>query len=722
VNGPAPRTRRDFLRDSGLFAGSLVVGLHLESCAHAPWGAPHDLAPNAFLRVTPDDRIVFTLARVEMGQGTMTSETMLVAEELGVDPALIEIEFAPNDSAYKNPDYGLQTTGGSNSTKSSFDVLRQAGATVREALLGAAMSELGVGRASLRLEGKAVRELPAGRTLRIGALAERARAFVNDRAPLKPRSEWTLIGRSRVRLDAQAKVDGSAVFGADPDPPGVEVAVVIRGPFGSALEGYDATTAKAMPGVKAVFPIASGVAVVADRYWRARKAAAAVSARWSKAEFGTDVLFADYARRLDQDAGRSARSEGRAEEVLRKSARVITAEYRLPFVAHVAMEPMTATAWVKDDACEVWAPTQSPTLCANVAARVSGISASRIRVHQTLLGGAFGRKSYADAVAEAVEISLNRHAPVRVIWSREDDIQYDMFRPGSLHRVRGAVDGGRALAWSHRLIAQSALLTDAMTDTAVELVPRMFAGATIWAMRTFTTDDSVVEGAADLPYAIENIDVRYQVAQAPIPTGIWRSVGHSFNGFVAETFIDELADALERDPFEFRRELLCDRPRHLGVLERAAKEAGWGTPLPAGRARGIAVHESFGGFVAAVAELSLEGGRPQVHRLVAAVDAGPVVNPDGVRAQIEGGLVFGLSTALTRQEITVKNGRVEQANFNDFEVLRMHQCPEIEVHIVESGFAMSGVGEIGVAVAAPAVANALFRLTGVRARTLPLFT
>lgn len=709
-------TRRAFL----LGTGGLIVAAYLPGCGHTQRGAPGDFAPNAFLRVTPDDRVIFTLARVEMGQGTKTSETMLVAEELNLNLEEIEIEHAPNHPDYRNPDYRIQSTGGSNSTKSSYEPLRKAGAVTREALLGAAAAEWGVDKTSLSMEHKKIRHAATGKEASIGTFAARAADFVDGDAQPKPKKEWRLLGTSPKRVDAQSKVDGTAIFGADPDPENVEVAVVVHGPFGSKLESFDAEAAKKMPGVKAIFAISTGVAVVADRYPRARKAAGAVKTQWTPSEFSSEQMFKEYRALLEESDGDGARDDGDAEEIVEKSANTVTAEYRFPYIAHAAMEPMTATVWIDGDRCEIWAPTQATTMCASVAAAATGISKDRIHVHQTLLGGGFGRKTYGDVVSQAAQIAQQRPGPVRLMYSREDDLQRDLFRPASFHKIRGVVEGGKLVAWAHRLVAQSSLFTEETKPMLEEVVPKFMTGAALWGARTFAKDSSIVEGAATLPYAIKNVKVSYHRTETPIPTGVWRSVGHSFNAFVVETFLDELGALAKKDPYELRRELLRDEPRHLAVLEAVAKHAGWGKALPAGRARGIAVHESFHSYAAIVVEMSMDGKRPRVERVVAAIDVGTVLNPDGVRAQVESGIIYGLASALTRQAITFSGGRAQESNFHDFELLRMHECPKIEVHVLDSDEPPTGIGEVAVAPTPPAVANALFHLTGKRVRELPI--
>lgn len=719
---PSPRSRRAFLRDLAATGAGLAVAVHLPGCTSIPrrGAGPEDWVPNAVLRITPDDRIVFTLARVEMGQGTLTSETMFVAEELGAELSEVEVEHAPADRAYANPDWVLQTTGGSNSTRSSFEPLRRAAASVREALLAAAAETLGAPRAELELRGKVVVHTKTGERLPIGGLTERAKAHLGDAEP-KPRAEWRLLGRSQTRKDAQSKSDGSAVFSADLAPEGVEVAVVVRGPFGGRLLGFDADEASKQPGVKAVFEIPSGVAVVADGYHRAKKAARLVEADWSKSEVSTEALFKEYAAKLDEGYGDEVRDDGDVEDALEAATpeQTLEAEYALPFVAHACMEPMTATAWVRPGRTDIWLPTQSPAFVQLRAAEIAGVDADEVHVHQTLLGGAFGRKSLSDYAEEAVAISKARRAPVRLIWSREDDIRHGFYRPATLHRLKAVVREGRPVAWGHRMAGQSSMF-DLSEPMLEEIVPGFLTGLAQWGAETFGHDNSIVEGAHELPYAIEHVRVGYHRTYSPVPSAIWRSVGFSHNGFVVESFVDELAHAAKQDPLQFRKTLLAGHPRHLACLEAVERMSRWGEWRPRDRALGVAVVASFESVVAEVAEVSVEDGRPRVHDVWAAVHCGTAINPDGVKAQIEGGVIFGLSAALTQQAITVEDGWVQQSNFHDFEVLRMHECPNVHVEIIESDAPPTGTGEPGVPPAAPAVANAVFALTGERLRRLPL--
>ena len=708
-------TRRGFLKGTAGASAALYVGFHLPGCSSNRSNNTGRFEPNAFLEATSTGSIIFNLARVEMGQGTLTSETMLVAEELNMDPEEIEIHFAPADPKYANPVFGVQATGGSTSTASSFEPLRKAGAVMREAFVGAAAAAFGVDRARVRFEHGRLFDAGSDRSLHFKELVDSAHAHLDANAQPKPRSEWRLLGRSQPRLDNRSKSTGTAIFGADAGPSDVEVAVVVRGPYGSELQSFEAEGAKAVDGVLAVFEISSGVAVVATGYPEALDGAAKVNTEWSDSSFSTEVMWSEYAATLDEGGASDIRSEGSA---LDDEEDVLEAEYCLPFLVHAPMEPPVATAWVRKQGADVWLPTQGPGGVAVAVARITGLDQESIRIHSTLLGGAFGRKTYVDYGSEAVEIAMKRDKPVRLQWSREDDVRHGYFRPASLHRLKGAVKDGAPSHWEHRMVAQTAMY-DVFPDMLNEVMPRFAAKGLVWGMKTFADDPSIVEGAKDLPYAIPNLRVGYASAESPVKCAFWRAVGHSHNGFVVESFVDELAHAAGQEPLAFRRALLAGHPRHLGVLELAAEKAAWGQPLPEGRARGLAVHHSFGSYVAEVAEVSVEEGRPKVHRVVAAVDCGTVVNPDGVRAQIEGGIVFGLSAAMTKEAITFEGGSVQQSNFHDFEVLRMRDCPDIEVHIVDSQEPPTGVGEPGLPPIAAAVGNALFALTGQRLRALP---
>lgn len=733
-------TRRRFLRASAVGGGALVLGivvgpvvgrLRRQSAIRETAEATGEFRPNAWLTIHPDDRIVFTLDRVEMGQGTMTSHPMLIAEELEVDPTAIEVEFAVADRRFIHPEFMLQITGGSSSVRTSWDQLRQAGAVAREMLRAAAAEEWGVSLDECAAADGAVSHGATGRRSTYGALTRLAAAQSIPDPPLKPASEHAVIGRSLDRVDAPFKVDGSAGFGIDQTLPGLLNAAIIRPPVaGARVVSFDPGAVMSRPGVRHVVEIPSGVAVVADRYWQARSAIDDVTVEWTGGTPELDTAgMTEELRRLTAQPGRSVRDDGDADAALNAAAGdYLEAVYEVPHLAHAPMEPQNCTAHVTGDRCEIWAPTQVPGVAQEAVATALGLSRDRVVVRTTFLGGGFGRRLVADFVLEAAHLSQAIDAPVKVVWSREDDMCHSMYRPQVRHLMRGTLDGeGRPTAWLHRVAAPSLLETimpqwlpamapDAVPDGMVRGMTGMTGGLF---NRDWVADPTSTEGASDTPYAVENLRVELARHDPGVPIGFWRSVGHSHTAFAVESFVDELATAAGRDPYEFRRFLLGDAPRHLGVLEAAAEHAGWGTPLPDGRHRGIAQHFSFETYVGQVVELSVADGRVRVHRVVCAVDCGRVINPDIVRAQMESGIVFGLSAAL-KQRISYAGGHVEQSNFHDFEMLRMNEMPEVEVVIVPSTEPPTGVGEPGVPPIAPAVANAIAAATGRRIRSLPI--
>src|SRR6185437_10181427 len=600
-------------------------------------------------------------------------------------------------------------TGGSSSVRSSYDTLRKAGATARGMLVAAAAQQWGVDASACRTEMGAVIHTATGRTLRYGALVSRAAALpAPSDPPLKNPAEFRILGTRVRRLDTPAKVNGTARFGIDTRVPGMLYASIERSPaFGGGVSRVDDSRARTMPGVKRVVQLAAvksarsenAVAVVADSYWHALAARRALHIEWNDGPNGSLDSTAIRARlaQLAEKAGIPARTEGDAS-----AAMTIEAVYEVPYLAHATMEPMNCTAHVRDDGCDVWAPTQGQSGTQQVAAEVAGLPPEQVRVHTTYLGGGFGRRSETDFAAEAVQLSRVMGAPVQVIDTREDDVRHDFYRPTTYNRFAAGFDaGGRVVAWTHRIVGAS-------IATSKGRPPRD------------GIDGSLVEGAANVPYEIPSILVEQTIADLPIPLGYWRSVGSSHNAYLTECFVDEVARAAGKDPYEFRRALLANHPRHLGVLELAAEKAGWGKPLPTGRTRGIAVAESFGSYVAEVAEVSLDGNSvPRVHRVVCAVDCGPIVNPDTIEAQMQSGIVYGLTAALYG-DITIDRGRVRQGNFNDYPMLRMKEMPAVEVYIVPSSEKQGGIGEPGTPPIAPAVCNAIFAATGKPVRRLPI--
>jgi len=718
-------SRRTFIAAGVVAGGGLTLTVWLRRTFREPLLPTGEatLAPNAWVRLGSDGWLTVIVDRAEMGQGVSTALPMLVAEEMDAEWDRIRFEFAPAHKAYYGSG-GMQVTGGSTSVRDAWLPLRQAGATARAMLLAAGALELGVDQSTLRTEPGLVVHPPSGRRIPYAALAERAGQLpVPDAVPLKDPASFRLIGRPTPRLDTREKVTGRAVFGIDAGPTDALVAVVARCPvFGGRVATVDDGAARRVPGVVDVVSIEEGVAVVADGYWAATQGRRALAITWDEGSLAS--LDSDAMRRQMADlagsAGREARMVGDPAAALAGAATRLEAEYHLPLLAHATMEPMTCTADVRSDEVTVWVGTQfqaGPMLIAGgargTAAKVAGVPIDRVDVITTYLGGGFGRRSEQDFVAMACQVSKAVGRPVRLVFSREDDLQHDFYRPPSLHRIAAGLDAaGTPVAWRHRVVAPSIMarfMPGFVPDALLHLAGPLKGGI----------DGTAVEGVVDLPYALPALEVTYARADLGVPVGFWRSVGHSSNAFVVESFIDELAVAAGQDPVAFRIGLLANAPRHRAVLEAVATAAGWGTPLPAGRGRGVAVHESFGSIVAQVAEVSVEGGRPRVHRVFCAVDCGTVVNPDTVVAQMEGGIGFGLSAALG-EEVTLSKGRVVQSNFHDYPVLRMSAMPVVEVLLVPSGDPPGGVGEPGTPPIAPAVANALFALTGERIRALPI--
>jgi len=709
-------TRRDFVSTTT----GLVIAFALPwraDAASAAGDAP--FAPNAWLRVGTDGIVTLTLDKSEMGQGSQTGLAMILAEELEADWSTIRLGPVPENPAGWSR---RMSTGGSTAIHGSWDLLRKAGATAREMLVSAAAAAWDVDRAGCRAEQGAVIHTPTKRRLPYGKLAARAaRLPVPPDVPLKDPKQFRLLGTRTTRLDTPAKVDGSAVYGIDVTMPGLLVASIERCPvFGGTIKRYDATKAKALPGVRAVVELepspwtgkdgawgvgcAAGVAVVADTYWHAFQGRKALEVEWNEGEaasLGSDGIRAELARLADQP-GVEAKKVGDPVAALAGAAQRLDAVYEVPFLHHATMEPMTCTAHVQANGCDVWAPTQNQTRAQEVAAELAGLPKEKVRIHTTFLGGGFGRRLEPDFVSEAVRVSKAVGAPVKVIWTREDDTQHGFYRPASYNRFAAGLDAaGNPVAWTHRVVGTPIRLKFGPLPKGL--------------------DGSLVDGAEDLPYGIPNLLVDQVAADfLPIPRGFWRSVGISHNAFVVESFLDEVATAAKKDPYELRRALLKDKPRHLRTLELVAEKAGWGTPLPAGRARGIAFAEWQPTVCAQVAEVSVDsGGVVHVHRVVCAVDCGPVVNVGQIEAQMQGGIVYGLTAALYG-EITIDHGRVTQGNFIDYPMMRINEMPAVEVHVVPSTEKQGGIGEPSVGPIAPALCNAIFAATGKRIRKLPI--
>ena len=667
-------------------------------------------ALNAFIAIGSDDVVTLIVNKSEMGQGVYTSLPMLIAEELECDWSKVRVESAPVGSVYNHTAFGLQMTGGSTSVSSEWERLRKAGAVVREMLVTAAADTWKVERESCRAEkGRVIHE--SGQALTYGQLAAKAATMDPPKeVDLKEPSAFKVIGKPMHRLDNWEKVTGTALFGLDATTPGMLTAVVARAPvFGGKVKSFNAEKAKAVPGVQGVIPVEAGIAVVATNFWSANLGRRALEVLWDEgplAKLSTAGMREEYAS-LARTPGTVARKEGGPEAAFAKAAKQIHAEYEVPYLAHAMMEPLNCLVDLRPHSCEIWTGTQFQTADRDAAARVAGLKTEEVTLHTTYLGGGFGRRAnpQSDFVVEAVQVAKAVRKPVKVVWTREDDIKGGYYRPMWYDRITAGLDSkNNLIAWQHTIVGQSILKGSPFEE----------------GLTTDGIDGTSVEGAEDIPYEIPSVLVDLHSPTIGVPVQWWRSVGHSHTAFVVESFIDEVAHKAGQDPFEFRRKLLAGHPRHRNVLELAAQKAGWGTPLPSGRARGIALHESFGSFVAQVAEVSLDPpGKVRVHRVVCAVDCGRVVNPNTVEAQMESGIVYGLSAALYGA-ITFKDGRVEQRNFNDYPVLRMNEMPNVEVYIMPSQEQPGGVGEPGVPPIAPAVTNALFAITGKRIRRLPI--
>ncbi len=704
-------SRRGFLGTSALAAGGLLLGVGLPSMARAETAQPTRVT--AFLRIAPDGSITFFNPFVEMGQGTYTSIPQILAEELDADLARFTVEQAPPGDAYKVMFGGsMRFTGGSFSVRSSYEAMRKAGAAARAMLIEAAARQWNVDPAACTTEPGQVVHIFSGRKLAYGALAEAAAGLEPPAQPeLKDPAQFRLIGTSVKRTDTPFKINGKAQFGIDVRLPGMVYAAIRHNPvFGSTITSYDAAKVKGMPGVLGVHEVPDGIAVVADSFWRAKQAAAALPVTYKEganADLTSDGLLQALQARLDEP-GVAAEREGDVKAALAGAARRIEATYAAPFLAHATMEPMNCTAEVEADRCTVWAPNQGVDFVVGVAARITGLPPEKITVHTPYLGGGFGRRFVLDYVAEVVTLAKAVGRPVKLVWTREEDTQHDAFRPLSTVRLRaGLDDAGQPVA----------LHATAVGDGPLR---RLFAKA----LKNPELDESVVEGLDKKPYAIPAREVDYVYEPIPAPIGFWRSVGNSMNAFFYESFMDELAHAAGADPVAYRRALLAKAPDYLNVLDKVVAMAGWQAgvyegPDGAPRAMGVALHESFGSIVGEIAEVGIADGAAEVHKVWCAIDVGTVVNPEIVRAQMASGIVYGLSQTLL-EEITLAKGRVEQANFDSYPILPPDRMPQIEVQVVASGRPIGGVGEPGTPPIAPAVCNAVFTLTGERIRRLPL--
>jgi len=724
-------SRRTFLRAGAAAGGGLLVSFSLPArigtALAASAQAARDFIPNGFVRIGHDGGVTLVMHKVEMGQGTYTAMPMLLAEELEVDLSQVRLEHAPPDDAlYAEPLFGVQETGGSTSVRGNWEPLRRAGATARTMLVSAAAETWKVEPSSCRAASGAVIHGPTGRSLAYGALVDRAaRLPVPGGVALKDPKDFKLIGTPAKRLDTPDKVDGTAQFGIDVRLPGMKFAAVAACPvFGGKLASVDDAKTKALPGVQQVVRLDDAVAVVGADTWAAKQGLAALDIRWDDGP-NANLSTADIVQQLaaaSEKSGVVARKDGDVAAAMAGAAQKVEAIYEQPFLAHATMEPVNCTVHVRPDGCDLWVGTQVPTFTQNAAAKVTGLAKSKVQVHNHLLGGGFGRRLEVDFITRAVQIAKQVSGPVQVFWSREEDIQHDMYRPYYYDRIAAGLDAqGKPIAWTHRITGSSiiARVSSELFPKNLRVIRALGLGSVIATIKGLDTD--AVEGAAEPPYALPNIRVEYVRQEPPgVPTAFWRGVGPTRSIFVVESFMDELAAAAKRDPFEYRRALLDGSPRAKAVLELAAGRAGWGGKLPAGSGRGIALLHAFGSYIAQVAEVAVsKQGDVRVRRVVCAVDCGTVVNPDIVKAQMESGIVFGITGALWG-EITIKNGRVEQHNFYDYRVLRLSEAPAIEVHLVKSTEAPGGVGEPGTSAVMPAVTNAVFAATGRRIRKLPV--
>lgn len=716
---PGALSRRGFLATASGAAGSMLIACHVPfgRQALAQASTPMVIDPNVFVRIAADNTVTLISKHFEMGQGVTTGMATLIADELEADWSRVKVEVAPVDTRlYANNFFHIQATGGSTSIPNSWEQMRKIGAAGRMMLASAAAAKWNVPATSVTALNGVVRHAASNRQATYGELAADAMRLPVPKpedVKLKDPKDWTLIGRKVSRLDSVAKTTGEAKFALDVRRPGALTAVVRRAPqFGATVKSFDATEARKVPGVVDVVQVPSGIAVLAQDTWSAMRGRAALKVNWdaSKAETRSTIDILKEYQALAGKPGLNALRRGDAEGALKKSARVIEAEFAFPYLAHAPMEPLNCLMELKPEGAEIWSGCQLHTVDQLVAARVLGLKPEQVRINTQFGGGSFGRRGnpVADWIAElaAVTKAINGRAPVHVVWTREDDIHGGYYRPMALHRVRvGITRDGRISGWQHAVVCKS-----------------IFSGTPFEpALVKNGVDHASVEGVTDTPYALPDMSVDLHNPSTPVPVLWWRSVGHSHTAHVMETVIDELAQSTRKDALAYRLGLLGGAPRQTAVLKLAAEKAGWGGQLPKGRGRGIACHHGFNAHIAMVASVTVARGRIKVDRIVAAVDCGIAVNPDVVVAQVEGSIGFALSSVL-RNEITLKAGMVEQSNFHDYEPTRMSEMPKVEVHIVQSTAPPSGIGEPAVAMIAPAIGNAIYAATGKRLRNLPFDT
>ena len=703
-------SRRSFLATSAAVGGGLILSLRLPFLDFQAEAADAGVfAPNAFIRIGSDGQVVLVMPYVEMGQGTYTSIPMLIAEELEVDLKQIRLEHAPADERlYVNPMLGVQATGNSNAMRGAWMPLREAGAVARTMLIAAAAARWGVDEKSCKAQAGEVVHASSGRHLKYGEVAADAtKTPVPASVTLKAPEDFKLIGTPAKRLDAPAKVNGTAIFGIDARPSGVKIATLAQSPvFGGRVKHVDDSAAKVVKGVRQIVVLDDAVAVVADHMGAAKKGLAALVIEWDDgphAKLSTDDILSEL-EKATLNSGPVAQNIGDSDKAMVGAVTKLEATYQVPFLAHATMEPMNCTVHFRKDECEIWIGTQAMARIQSFAAKAAGLPPEKVIVHNHLIGGGFGRRLEEDVAVRAVQIAQHVDGPVKVVWTREEDIQHDMYRPYWFDRISAALDEkGRPLAWKNRYAGSSVV---------ARWLPMYFKGG---------LDPDSTEGAIDLVYNTPNFRVEYVRVEPPgIPTAFWRSVGPSHNVFVTESFIDEMAAAAKQDPVAYRRALLDKSPRAKAVLDLAADKAGWGQALPKGSGRGVSLQFVFGSYMAQIAEVDVaKDGTVRVRRVVCAMDCGTVVNPNTVQAQIMSGIIYGATAALYG-EITLKNGRVEQTNFDTYQVLRMNEAPTVEVYIVKSSEPPGGMGETGTSAVVPAIANAIFAATGKRLRKMPI--
>ena len=705
--------RRGFIKTSAAVGGGLLVswyGPHLGAMGDTVSAEGKDFAINAFVRIGTDETVTVVAAHSEMGQGVYTSLPMLLNEELQADWSKIKVEGAPVDKVYNHPVFGMQMTGGSTTTAAEWERYRKMGAVARVMLIEAAAKQWNVGPETCEAKNGVVIQSASKKRATYGSLASAAAQLTPPvDVKLKSPKDFTLVGKATRRLDTPSKTNGTAQFGLDVRVPGMLTAVVMRpSVFGGRVAKLDAAEALRIPGVKAVEQVPSGVAVIAEGFWPAKLGREKLNVEWDlgpNASISTEQMLRDFST-MGKTPGTIAKKTGDTAAALQAAAKTITAEYDVPYLAHAMMEPLNCVVDLRADSCEIWTGTQFETVDRANAAKVAGLAPEKVQIHTTLLGGGFGRRANpaSDFVVEAVHVAKAAKAPVKVVWTREDDLKGGWYRPMWHDQFAAGLDAeGNPTVWTHTIVGQS-----------------IMEGTLFEGFIKNGIDGASVEGAADLIYGLPNLQVDLHSPKIGVPVQWWRSVGHSHTGFSVESFFDEVAHAGGKDPYELRRKLLANQPRMLAVLDLAAKKANWGAKLPEGVGRGIAAHFSFDSYVAQVVEASVDkNGGVHVHRVVCALDCGRVINPDTVKAQMEGGIIFGLTAAL-KTEITLKDGRVEQNNFYDYQMLRMFESPEIEVYLVPSTENPTGVGEPGVPPVAPALVNAIFACTGKRIRRLPI--